>query len=247
MRFCCSKVSSAGGLRRLECTCWHKYNGRENILSNWNLFFQTFFQALRSGQLPQLGSWTYMLLAALVAVEGPLATLLGAAAASAGLMKPGWVFVAAASGNLTADTLWYTLGYLGKIDWMLRFGKKLGIQQDVLERLENGMREHATRILFVGKLTLSMMIPALLAAGLVKAPWKRWFPAIFAGEMLWTGVLMVIGFYATEAIKRVERGVEYAAIGGAVIFVLFMILIVRRVIRQQFQDDVKPMNPGNKN
>ena len=35
----------------------------------------------------------------------------------------------------------------------------------------------AARILFVAKLTLSMMIPALVAAGLVKAPWRRWFPA----------------------------------------------------------------------
>jgi membrane protein DedA with SNARE-associated domain len=202
--------------------------------------FQSFIQALRSGQLPQLGTWTYILLAALVAVEGPIATLLGAAASSAGLMKPGWVFVAAATGNLTADSLWYTLGYIGKIDWLLRFGKKLGIHADILERLENNMRAHAARILFVAKLTLSMMIPALIAAGLVKAPWRRWFPAIFTGEMLWTGSLLIIGFYTTEAIKRVERGVEYAALGGAVIFVLFLILVGRRVIKQRYQREINP-------
>jgi membrane protein DedA with SNARE-associated domain len=199
------------------------------------MLFQSFIQALRNGQLPQLGTWTYILLAALVAVEGPLATLLGAAASAAGLMKPGWVFLAATSGNLIADSLWYTLGYLGKVDWALRFGKKLGIDNEILERLENGMRNHAARILFVAKLTLSMMIPALLAAGLVKAPWKRWFPAIFSGEMIWTGSLLIIGFYATETIKRVEMGVEYAALGGAAIFILFMILIVRRAVRQRFQ------------
>jgi membrane protein DedA with SNARE-associated domain len=202
--------------------------------------FQSFIQALRSGQLPQLGTWTYILLAALVAVEGPIATLLGAAASSAGLMKPGWVFVAAATGNLTADSLWYTLGYIGKIDWLLRFGKKLGIHADILERLENNMRAHAARILFVAKLTLSMMIPALIAAGLVKAPWRRWFPAIFTGEMLWTGSLLIIGFYTTEAIKRVERGVEYAALGGAVVFVLFLILVGRRVIKQRYQREINP-------
>ena len=141
-------------------------------------FFQSLVQALRSGQMPQLGTWTYIVLAVLVAVEGPIATLLGAAAASAGLMKPGWVFLAAAAGNLTADSLWYTLGYIGKIDWLLRIEKKLGIKGDIIARLEIGMRKHAARILFVAKLTLSLMIPALIAAGLVKAPWKRWFPAI---------------------------------------------------------------------
>ena len=197
-------------------------------MNNLAMLFLNLIQALRSGKLPQLGPWTYILLAVMVAVEGPIATLLGAAAASAGLMKPGWVFVVAAVGNLTADTLWYTLGYLGKISWLQRFGEKLRIQADVLARLETEIHYHAVRILFVAKLTLSMMIPALIAAGLVKVPWRRWFPAIFTGEMLWTGSLVIIGFYATEAIKRVEKGVEYAALGGAVIFVIFLVIIGRR-------------------
>jgi membrane protein DedA with SNARE-associated domain len=209
-------------------------------LTNLSILIQDFIQALRNGQLPQLGSWTYILLALLVAVEGPLATLLGAAAASAGLMKPGWVFFAAACGNLSADSLWYTLGYLGKIDWLLRFGNKLGIRYDILARLKTGMHDHAARILFVGKLTLSLMIPALITAGLVKAPWRRWFPAIFMGEMLWTGSLVIIGFYTTEAIKMVAQWVEYAALSGAVLFVLFLILIGRRIYKRQLENEISP-------
>jgi membrane protein DedA with SNARE-associated domain len=200
--------------------------------------FQSLVQALRSGQLPQLGTWTYIVLAVLVAVEGPIATLLGAAAASAGLMKPGWVFLAAAAGNLTADSLWYTLGYIGKIDWLLRIEKKMGIKGDIMARMEIAMRKHATRILFLAKLTLSLMIPALIAAGLVKAPWKRWFPAIFSGEMIWTGSLVVIGYYATEAIKRVEMGVEYVALAGTVVFVLFLIIMGRRIVKQRYESDL---------
>ena len=209
-------------------------------MSYLTVLFQNFIEALHNGQLPQLGTWTYLLLAALVAVEGPIATLLGAAAASAGLMKPGWVFAAAAAGNLSADSLWYTLGYFGKITWIKRFGKKLGIRGDILARLETEMHDHAARILFVAKLTLSMMIPALIAAGLVKAPWRRWFPVIFAGETLWTGSLVLIGFYTTEALKKVERGVEYAAIGGSIVFVTFLILVGRRVIKQRYQIEIDP-------
>jgi membrane protein DedA with SNARE-associated domain len=196
--------------------------------------------ALRSGQLPQLGIWTYIVLAVLVSIEGPIVTLIGAAAASAGLMKPGWVFVAAATGNLTADSLWYTLGYFGKIEWFLKFGKKLGIRADILSRLEPEIHKHAARILFVAKLTLSMMIPALVAAGLVKAPWKRWFPAIFTGEMIWTGSLLLIGFYTTEAIKRVEKSIEYAALGGAIVSVLILIIVGRRVLKKRYQSDSDP-------
>ena len=205
-------------------------------MSHFLGLFQLFFVSLKNRQLPQLGVWTYFLLVFLVAVEGPIATLLGAAAASAGLMRLGWVFIAASTGNLIADTLWYTLGYIGKIEIILRIGQKLGLSRELLERLQKGMREHTTRILFIAKLTVSFVIPSLIAAGLVKAPWRRWFPAIFAGELIWTGSLIILGFYATEAIKRVEKGVEYLALGGGMIFVIFLIFMGRRLLKKKYQE-----------
>ncbi len=52
-------------------------------------------------------------------------------------MYPVFVFIAAAIGNLTSDTLWYTAGLMGKMDWLFRFGKRLGIKPGYLERLES--------------------------------------------------------------------------------------------------------------
>ena len=201
-----------------------------------NSFFQMlqgFILAMRSGHLPQLGYWTYLVLAFLVAIEGPVATLLGAAAASAGLMRPWLVFFCAAAGNLTADSLWYSLGYAGKLEWAMRFGRRLGLRPEILDRLEQGMHEHAAKILFIAKLTVSFMIPSLIAAGLVKVPWRRWFPALFAGEMIWTGSLMLVGYFATEAIKRVQQGVEYLILGLSLVFIIFIIWIGRRVLRKR--------------
>jgi len=192
---------------------------------------------LTSGQHSQLGYWTYLVLALLVAVEGPFATLLGAVAASAGLMHPLLVFLAAATGNLTADSLWYSLGYAGKLEWVTRFGRRLGAQPEILERLELGMQENAARILFVAKLTLSFMIPSLIAAGLVKVRWRRWFPALWAGEMIWTGSLVLIGYYATEAIKRVQQGAEYFVLGSSLVFILFMLWIGRSVLRKRLHGE----------
>jgi membrane protein DedA with SNARE-associated domain len=205
---------------------------------------QNFFLAMKSGQLPQLGYWTYLALAVLVAIEGPVATLLGAAAASAGLMRPWLVFIAAAAGNLTADSLWYTIGYAGKLEWALRFGRRLGLQPEILERLEQGMHKHAARILFMAKLTVSFMIPSLIAAGLVKVPWRRWFPALFTGEMIWTGSLVLVGYYATEATKRVEQGVEYIILVLSLVFVIFMLWKGRHVLRQLLGVDVTDQDPG---
>ena len=65
-----------------------------------------FWSGLIIGQIQQLGNWNYVLLALLTVVEGPIATLLGAMAASTGYLNPELVFVSAATGNLAADTLW---------------------------------------------------------------------------------------------------------------------------------------------
>ncbi|PWB51524.1 MAG: hypothetical protein C3F13_13895 [Anaerolineales bacterium] len=183
-------------------------------------------------QLASLGLFSYLILALLVAIEGPIATLLGAAAASLGYMNPALVFFAAAAGNLTADTLWYYLGYIGKLDWVNRFGQRLGVSLEKLVRLEDMLREHAPRVLFVSKLTVSPMIPALISTGLIRYPWQRWFPAVFAGEMIWTGSLVTIGYLGVQAIKKVELGLEHAILAGTVIFIGLIIYFGRQFLKK---------------
>jgi membrane protein DedA with SNARE-associated domain len=193
-----------------------------------------FWKNLQSGQLPNLGYWDYVLLALFVAIEGPIATLLGAAAASAGLLHLDLVFVSASTGNLTSDTLWYYLGYAGKIEWLLHYGRWLGVRRHHLDRLEQGMHDHAPKILLLAKLTAGFVIPALIAAGLARIPWRRWFPPIAAGEVVWTGSLVLIGYYATEAIKQVEHDVRYLVPVASGFFVLTLFLwLVRRVIKHR--------------
>ena len=213
-------------------------NSLLELFTNFNTFWQ-------NGQIPEWGVWSYLVLALLVAVEGPIATLLGAAAASAGVMRPILVFFAASAGNLTADTLWYSIGYVGKLEWVWRFGLKLGFSHEQLEHLQHNMRKHAARILFFAKLSMSLMIPSLIAAGLVKAPWRRWFPAVFGGEIIWTGSLVLIGYYTTEAIKRVEQGVEYVILAASVVFIIFLFWAGRRILRESAEQDLDTEPDGN--
>lgn len=203
-------------------------------------FLNNFISALRTGSFEQLGYWDYILLAFLVAIEGPIATLLGAVAASAGLMRPLLVFVFAAAGNLVADSLWYMLGYLGKIEWLLRGGRRLGVKKEYLDRLQRGMQKHALKILFFAKLSMSFVIPSLIAAGLVKAPWRRWFPALLGAETLWTGSLVLIGFYTTEAIKKVEYGMEIFVTVGSAIFLMLLFWFGRHVLHGGVDDPEDP-------
>ena len=176
----------------------------------------------------QLGAWSYLLLAILVAVEGPAVTLLGAAAATSSTLRLPLVFVAASAGNLVADFLWYTLGYTGHIKTVYRLGRWLGIRPDQIQTVEHQLQRNAVKVLLVAKLTAGLVIPSLVAAGLIKVPWRKWFPIVLVAEMLWTGTLVILGYYATAWLAQIERGLQVLTLGGSIFIVLLIIYLVRR-------------------
>lgn len=178
-----------------------------------------------------LGVWTYFLLAILVMFEGPIATLVGAAAAASGLMKPVGVFLSASAGNLIADCLWFGLGYLGKTEWLVRYGKWLGVKQEQVTRLEKDVFNHAPKLLFLAKLTLGFSVPTLIATGLARVPLKRWFGFLILAETLWTGTLVILGYYFGRYLQTLEWGIQIVTLAGTVIFsavILFYIARFRR-------------------
>jgi len=184
-------------------------------------------------QLTQdLGIWAYVLLALLVIVEGPVATLAGAVAASAGWMRPVGVFFSASVANLLADLLWYTLGYLGRMEWVHRYGGYVGLREEYLLRMMDDVQKYAPRLLFIAKLTLGFSIPTLVATGLARVPFKRWFWVLILGETLWTGTLVYLGVRFGQYVQRLERGIEIVALVGALLFVSGLVYYLSRIRRR---------------
>jgi membrane protein DedA with SNARE-associated domain len=195
-----------------------------------------FWTNLVQGKLSLPGYWSYILLAILVALEGPSVTILGAVIASTGVLRPGWVFVAASIGNLSADTGWYMLGYLGRFEVLTQRIGWLRKRQARVNHLEREMKQHATKILLLAKLTLSMSVPALIAAGMARVSWQRWFPIIFIGECIWTGSLVFIGFHLGAYIKQLEAGMQIVAIVGFIVFIGILLWLFKRISKSSQLD-----------
>ncbi len=181
-------------------------------------------------EIPQdLGIWAYLILALLVVAEGPVATLAGSVAAASGYLKPFGVFVAASSGNMLADCMWYAIGYLGKIEWVHRYGSYVGVRKSMVSRFQHDVEIHAPKLLLIAKLTLGFAIPTLLATGLARVPMRRWFWVLLVGETLWTGVLVSLGFYFGQYVNQFERGVEFIALGAGFVCVSLVLFYVSRM------------------
>ena len=192
---------------------------------------------LFAGLAEPLGAWAYIFIALLVAVEGPLTTLAGAVAASAGFLNPILVFVSAATGNLTADVLWYSLGYLGKTDSLRRYGSWFGIKEKLVLRLEKDLHTHIRKILFIAKLTLGFVVPTLIAAGLARVPFKRWFGVLFAAECLWTGSLVIAGYHFGRLIQNIEMNLRWVSLAGSAIFLILLFIYLARRRAEEMENE----------
>lgn len=201
---------------------------------------QQIWSDFQQGQLPELGPWNYLLLSLLMIWQGPIASVFGGAAASAGLLKPGWVFIVGVAGNLTADIVWYSVGRKGNVDRLFE-GGRLGVHRSRFQRLRTGMQIHATKILLMAKLSFGLAVPTLVAAGLSRLSWRKWFPVVFLGETIFTGTLVLVGYYATEAIKQVEQGLQLFMIIVTIALILAALWFVPRFLRN---DDAQTI-PGN--
>jgi membrane protein DedA with SNARE-associated domain len=173
-------------------------------------------------QTQPLGWWMYVVLAILVAVEGPLTTLAGAIASSAGYLNPVFIFIAASCGNLTADILWYSLGYMGKKEWLAKYGRWFGIKENHLTQIQEDIQNHIGKILFAAKLTLGLVIPTLVAAGLARVPMRRWLGTLVLAESIWTGTLVLAGYYFGQYMQNFARDIRWLSFGGSAILLIIL-------------------------
>jgi len=89
----------------------------------------------------------------------------------------------------------------------------------------------------VAKITSGLVIPSLVAAGLVRVPLKKWFPPVAIGEIIWTGSLVLIGYHAAYLVKFVEKDVQWFVFGSTFIFILVLIVLVRRALHRRTSRD----------
>ncbi len=174
----------------------------------------------------------YLLLFFAVLLEGPIATLAAATLAAQGTaeLTIGLVLLVSIIGNLLADFMWYFLGRFGKGRLPLRFLP--GSPQSHRRRIrivQLHLRVHGLWYFVAAKLSLGLAtIPVLLAMGMARVPLARLLPVALVCEVVWTGVLVLIGYFGMgplliHILKSDSHYLHWAAIVGMAAVVLALI------------------------
>ena len=206
--------------------------GSIDVLLN---FFGDYWRAIQIGELPPLGYWNYLVLMVFVILQGPSVAILIGAGISAGLFNPVLAGITSVFGSLFADVFWYKIGSLGKLDRYYR--REKGKRKQLVDLFRNGMQKHYLKVLLLGKLSLGLAIPAVISAGLCKIEWRRWFPVVIVGEVLFTISMVTLGYFATESIMHVDNIVKVIGISTTIICLVLLLVVVPMEIKKMLTKD----------
>ncbi|MCS6828009.1 MAG: hypothetical protein NZ553_15455 [Caldilinea sp.] len=197
---------------------------------NLGAFIEQVWHALQTGQLPDLGYWSYIILVVLVFVEGPVATLAAATMAASGILRADLVFLFSMLANFMADVFWYLLGYFGgsrrlllRIGWVRR-------RWFTIRRIQRDLRNRAARLYLLTKLSMGLLtIPLLIAAGMSRVPWLQLAAVGLIIEPLWNAMLVFAGLHLGKYVAQLEHGLQVWAIVGTLIVFFVLLTIYRRM------------------
>jgi len=203
---------------------------------DFGAFFHEFWNALQTGQLPDLGFWSYVILMALVFIEGPAATLVAATMAASGILRADLVFLFSMLANFMADVFWYSLGYFGgdrrillRIGWVRR-------RWFTIRRLQKSLHGRAAKIYLLTKLSMGLMtIPLLIASGLARVPWYRLAIVSVVVEPIWNALLVFAGLRLGEYVAQMERGLQVIAVVGTLVLLFVLLILYRRMFARLVQ------------
>jgi membrane protein DedA with SNARE-associated domain len=132
-------------------------------------------------------------------------------------------------GDLTGDSIFYSIGRWGGRPFIRKWGRFFGMKENKIEITEEHFKKHAGKTLMFGK-TQPLGAIILTAAGLSKMPYFKFMWINLWVTLLKSLILILIGFYFGHAYMLINKYLGfYAATSTALaIIALIIYLLIRR-------------------
>ncbi len=176
-----------------------------------------------------IGTYRYVILLPIAIVEGPIITIICGFLCAQGQLELWIVYIIVILGDLIGDVVWYYIGYRYGYAFAKKWGERFGLTDQKIEQVKEKFHKHKHSILFLSKITngLGLALVVLFTAGLSKIPFRRYMIINFTGQLVWSGILLVIGYEFGNALNKIDSigGKITLGIGVAAAFVLIFVYI----------------------
>jgi len=189
------------------------------------LFYMSF-----SSLIALLVTYKYLVLFPLALVEGHIVSIVVGFLAHLGYINAFLAGVIIVCGNLTGDLVLYFLGLWKGESVLIRSGKYFGITEESVLKSKKIFTAHRGKILFFSKVTngFGLAVAILFTAGTLRIPFRIFLFWNILGECVWTGMLLLFGFFFGKAYTSFEN-IFFQ--GVLIVFGLLFLFLLFRLLR----------------
>ena len=153
-----------------------------------------------------------------------------------------WGLIAVLSlGYFINGLFFYLIGRFGGHQILDKWVKKLRITKKLLEKLENYLKKHSVKTLFITRITYGLSVPTFIIAGSFKMRLKKFILVTIVADFVWIFVMFGVGYVfgiSYEAIGIIAKGIAagftvflFVAIISLSIFIVYWL---RRSVKAKF-------------
>lgn len=160
-------------------------------------------------------------------VEGPVIMVLSGLMLKLNIVSFWPVYTILIIGDLIGDIFWYSLGYYFAEPITNKYGHYIGLSKDVIKNLQGKFRYHEGKILFLSKITMGLgfALAVLVTAGMAKVPFKKYLTINFFGQFVWTGFLLLVGYFFGNIYSKVQKDMR-------IVFLVVLVIATFFVLKQ---------------
>ncbi len=177
----------------------------------------------------------YFLLIPAALLGGPIVSLLSGSLVRLGYLAIVPTYLCLMGGELIGDVLWYWIGYGFGERFVNSLGPYVGVTTRHIHVVKKLFHKYHDNILFLSKLTtgFGFAIVVLFTAGLARAPFWRYLSVNIVGQIIWSGVLLIIGFFLSHLFLQTASIILRILLLTIYLIMLILLLIFQRSLRKR--------------
>lgn len=161
-----------------------------------------------------------------IPLPGETALVSAAAYAALGHLSIGLVILAAAAGAIVGDNAGYWIGREGGRAFVLRYGTKVGLNEEHLARAERFFQTHGGKTVFIGRFIALLRSWAAVLAGMGSMPYGQFTAYNASGGIVWATCFGLLGYFFGRSLPTLERYIGQASLALVLFAALFVALLL---------------------
>lgn len=177
--------------------------------------------------------WTYPLVTLLIVLDaslflgfllpGEAPAIVGGVLAGRAAVNLWGIAASAVLGAVIGDSFTYLLGrWIGEAR-AVRWGKRIGVTQERMDRADKFFAAHGGKAIFAGRFASIFRPVVPFVAGASGLPYSRFILFNLPAGVVWASIFIGLGYWAGEEWRQVARWVDRAGWIVLIVVVLFVL------------------------